>query len=324
MASKLAAAAANKQQLDQQSFSSFDRTYRSSKCNEEEGGKNSESMIMECSDQSMLKLQFGKCSSLSSMKILKICPKNNMFFCNYCFLLAFIINCIAHWTEGSTNYLIGRVESSGKTDSKSVYKCITYSEISKSSQQSSSGVPNAHHHHDQFRQVRHKTSGDFESRDNIEIFEKSVLQILVSPDEFCRSVDTILDEQFSFTFNKVFGSRYHIAPPPTVLKGHHSSASAVDKLSKRDEKQQLVNGSRMSEINRKYVITHANCKFPKWLNRKWFNFKQTKSFQLDYRLDSLVVTDEKSAVVINKYTCTHMKSKKTNHVQAIVKSLNGW
>lgn len=180
--------------------------------------------------------------------------------------------------------------------------------------------------------MRHKTPADFEStsgfsRDNIEIFEKSVLQILVSPDEFCRSVDTILDEQFSFTFNKVFGSRYHIAPPPTLLKGHHSSSS-IDKLSKRDELVLKVNGSRttggMSEINRKYVITHANCKFPKWLNRKWFNFKQTKSFQLDYRLDSLVVTDEKSAVVINKYTCTHMKSKKANHVQAIVKSLNGW
>lgn len=68
VASKLAS---TKQQIDQQSFSSFDRTYRSSKCNEEEGnGKNSESMIMECSDQSMLKLQFGKCSSLSSMTAL--------------------------------------------------------------------------------------------------------------------------------------------------------------------------------------------------------------------------------------------------------------
>ena len=67
----------------------------------------------------------------------------------------------------------------------------------------------------------------------------------------------------------------------------------------------------------------TSCKFPKWLNKNWKNLKQTKSFMLDYRLDSLLVLDEKSSVVINKYTCSKMKIKRSNYVQAVVKSLNG-
>ena len=48
------------------SSNSFDRAYRSSGKCAEDGEREKESMIMECSDQSMLKLQFGKCSSLPS------------------------------------------------------------------------------------------------------------------------------------------------------------------------------------------------------------------------------------------------------------------
>lgn len=100
-------------------------------------------------------------------------------------------------------------------------------------------------------------------------------------------------------------------------------------MSKHKRDELLANrsvriGHQNEMINRNYIITHPNCKFPKWLNRKWFNFKQSKSFQLDYRLDSLFVFDEKNSVIINKYTCAHMKSKKSNYVQAVVKSLNGW
>lgn len=63
---------------------------------------------------------------------------------------------------------------------------------------------------DQLRQTRHKGLGsDFvdlsatptnANTDNIEIVEKTNLHISIAPDEFCR--DTILDEQFSFTFSK--------------------------------------------------------------------------------------------------------------------------
>ena len=61
------------QNNQQNSNQNDDRSYRSSsyninnKCQE----KNQESMIMECSDQSMLKLQFGKCTNM---------PSNFLFF----------------------------------------------------------------------------------------------------------------------------------------------------------------------------------------------------------------------------------------------------
>lgn len=126
---------------------------------------------------------------------------------------------MAHWTEGNTNYLIGRVDpkdqpsnSNSNNNNKPAYRCIMYSEVTSSSGKSS---PVMYHQqkssgHDQFRHARHKNPDLVElsasdsgfARDNIEIFEKSVLQILVSPDEFCRSIDAIMDEQFSFTFNK--------------------------------------------------------------------------------------------------------------------------
>ena len=44
---------------------------------------------------------------------------------------------------------------------------------------------------------------------------------------------------------------------------------------------------------------------------------------LDYRLDSMLILDEKNSVVINKYTCEKMHHKRINSVQAIIKSLNG-
>jgi hypothetical protein len=109
-----------------------------------------------------------------------------------------------------------------------------------------------------------------------------------------------------------------------VSKDQFLTKQKRDGLLKSNKTDLISTNSENNLINRNYIITHPNCKFPKWLNRKWFNFKQTKSFQLDYRLDSLFVFDEKNSIIINKYTCTHMKSKKLNHVQAIVKSLNGW
>lgn len=143
-----------------------------------------------------------------------------MSVCTISSIEAFIINCIAHWSEGNTNYLIGRVESneaSSSSGSKPTYKCIMYSEMSESSSAAGASYQRATSQ-DQYRHARHKNPPqsdlvDFSSSaaaaaaspfptDNIEIFEKSTLQISVSPFEFCRSIDAIMDEQFSFTFSK--------------------------------------------------------------------------------------------------------------------------
>lgn len=181
---------------------------------------------------------------------------------------------------------------------------------------------------DQLRHIRHKYTSDFidlsDNTDNIEIFEKSNLQLYISPDEFCRNIDTILDDQFSFTFSKVYGSRYLVAPPQMLAKDNYMNKHKRDEILRFNRSINTVASRKTAPNNYNYMITHVNCKFPKWFNRKWYNFKQTKSFQLDYRLDSLFVFDEKNSVIINKYTCMHMKSKRVNHVQVVVKSLNGW
>jgi hypothetical protein len=208
-----------------------------------------------------------------------------------------------------------------------------------------SGHNHHHHrhpkHHDQFRPTRHKNdaAADFidltsgtsahgnTNENNIELYEKSNLQISISPDEFCRNIDTIMDEQLSFTFSKMYGSRYHVAPPQLTSK-HENKNKREDELLLKNKTRPSAAAAALpgnyESLNKNYIVTQASCKFPKWLNRKWFNFKQTKSFTLDYRLDSLFVYDEKNSIIINKYTCSQMKSKKANHIQAVVKSLNGW
>jgi hypothetical protein len=114
------------------------------------------------------------------------------------------------------------VESADATN-KPTYRCIVYSETTGSASGIADQQPHKKSQQDQYRQTRHKFNNldsqhsDFidlsnantmnlnNNQDNIELFEKSNLQIFVSHDEFCRNVDTILDEQFSFTFSKGIG-----------------------------------------------------------------------------------------------------------------------
>ena len=206
---------------------------------------------------------------------------------------------MAHWTEGNTNYLIGRVTSSNQ---KTSYRCLVYT----SSTESTSSIDS-----NQIRQTRDSTNPDFidlinkndNYNNNLETYQSSI-QLSVSPDEFCRNIEN--DEQTSFTFTRVLGSKYHVAPP--ALNDN------------RRFRRQLTNNS---QITHRAKTSYGACKFPKWLNKKWHNLKQTKLFTLEYKLDSFIVQDEKNSIVINKYTCSQMKIKKHNHIQAVVKSLNG-
>ncbi len=104
-----------------------------------------------------------------------------------------------------------------------------------------------------------------------------------------------------WSFSRVFGSKYHVAPP-TVSTDNRIFRQLNATTSHR---------------------SYPNCRFPRWLNKKWHNLKQSKLFTVDYRLQSLFVTDEKNAIVINKYTCAQMRSKTRHYMQAVVKSLNG-
>ena len=226
--------------------------------------------------------------------------------------LAFIVNCVAHWTEGNMNYLIGRI-SAGQSQ-KPTYKCIAYTESSSNSQSN----PNDPFSNLKNRQTRQQIIENlnpdivdlysYNANDNLLDSSKSTIQLSVSQDEFCRNIDNIIDEQFSFNFLKVHGSRNHVAPPSISNEGRRF---------KRD-----LNMSSYAILPK--PTHHHTCKFPKWLNKKWHNLKQSKLFTIDYKQDSLLVYDQKNSIIINKYTCSHMKVRKGNYVQAVVKSLNGW
>lgn len=230
---------------------------------------------------------------------------------------------MAHWTEGNTNYLIGKVSSENKSE-KPVYKCLVYTE--------STSNPNDQKHkqqeHNANRQSRHQQSysdfidltGSSSYVQNEQMPDASKIQLSISQDEFCRNIDNmIIDEQLSYSFTKVVDSKYHLAPAPYILSSKQRRV--------RQHTTTQDNHTHTS-LTRKNIYNINNrplsCKFPKWLNKKWHNLKQTKLFTLDYKLDSLLVFDEKNSIIINKFTCSHMRIKRPNHVQAVVKSLNGW
>ena len=146
---------------------------------------------------------------------------------------------------------------------------------------------------------------------------KSKIEISVSQDEFCRSIESSIDEQNSFTFTKQLDSFSNNDEPKMMRGAKNSSANrqARNKLYQKRNQNKTKNTKR----NNMYP-----CKFPKWLNKKWHNLKQTKSYKLDYKLDSLIVHDDKANVNVNKYICHQVKAKKPSHVQMIVRSLNGW
>ena len=209
---------------------------------------------------------------------------------------------MAHWTEGNTNYLIGRVTD--ESSQKPTYKCIVYNEHTNGP----ANVINGNNR--QSREQQNQDFIDLSAYNNEYSMESSKIQLSVSQDEFCRNIDNLVDDQsVSYIFTKLYGSKYNNLPSVSVSSFDlRLSRSAIN--IKSPNRHKLIN---------------TNCKFPKWLNKKWHNLKQTKLFTLDYKLDSLLVVDEKNSIVMNKYTCSHMKSvRKNSFVQAIVKSLNGW
>lgn len=127
--------------------------------------------------------------------------------------------------------------------------------------------------------------------------------MLISQDEFCRNIDNIIDDQLSFRFNKVYDFRHQI------------NINTVRKQSS------LIKDKNYKQLSSNF---NGNCKFPRWFNKKWHDLKQTKSFALNYKLDTLIINDVKKSITINKCSCWHVKSRKPNHFQAVVNSLNGW
>ena len=226
------------------------------------------------------------------------------------------------------NYLIGRV-SNDATTQKPAYKCLTYSETSKTSGESSAfraiGSDQKSRHTRRQQQFSGGEFVDFSSHSDEVPTEPSRIQLSVSQDEFCRNIDNIIDEQFSFTFNKVQDSVHAVLPPKSLR--HKFKRQINTSLSSYALITSLKNNQHHRTGHSKAASgggAFHHCKFPRWLNKKWHNLKQTKLFTIDYKLDSLLVYDQKNAININKFTCSHMRVRKSNYVQAVVKSLNGW
>ena len=115
---------------------------------------------------------------------------------------------------------------------------------------------------------------------NKRVIEQSNIQLSVSQDEFCRNIDNIIDEQYSFTFNKIQDS-LHVSP--TSLK----AAINTNNRNNRFRRQSSFNTSESYALmkntypSRGHVFKpsgsiYHTCKFPRWLNKKWHNLKQTK------------------------------------------------
>ncbi len=108
---------------------------------------------------------------------------------------AFDISCVAHWAEGNTNYLIGRTILPNQ---RRGYKCLVYTESNAGHESASVN-----------RNIRYKYDENGVNNDDfVELSKNSAnniqdsIQISISQDEFCRNIDNIIDDQYSFTFSK--------------------------------------------------------------------------------------------------------------------------
>lgn len=115
--------------------------------------------------------------------------------------IAFIVQCTAHWSEGNTNYLIGKVFSNDTQ--RTSYRCLAYTEL-PASEATLSRTAAAQRNDPNFIDLSGKKSDGYQTA-------RTTLQIHVSQDEFCRNIDNVIDEQFSFTFSKgMFLIRHNI------------------------------------------------------------------------------------------------------------------
>lgn len=106
------------------------------------------------------------------------------------------MNCFAHWSEGTTNYLVGRISSQNQKPS---YKCLVYTELNR---------PDVNKNLN--RRYNYDANG-VSSEDFVELAQMQnsnnenryeTIQVTISQDEFCRNIDNIIEDQYTLTFAK--------------------------------------------------------------------------------------------------------------------------
>ena len=131
------------------------------------------SYLIGCSDPNSIKLN--KCS-------------NNV-------LQSIDINCIGHWIEGSTTYLIGRTINN-QLNQKRSYKCLIYTQTNQQQQQQKKSLLNNNQDYIELSKNNNlipQHSLLFQQKD------EDIIQISVSQDEFCRNIDNIIDDSYTLS-----------------------------------------------------------------------------------------------------------------------------
>jgi hypothetical protein len=105
------------------------------------------------------------------------------------------MNCIAHWTEGNTNYLIGRLNTPTQAqNTASTYRCLIYTQTNQEPNRNMRRYNQRKNEH--FLELSTPSSSS-DTADSIKI------QLTVSSDEFCRNIiDNLADDQNTLTFSK--------------------------------------------------------------------------------------------------------------------------
>ncbi len=110
------------------------------------------------------------------------------------------MNCIAHWNEGNTNYLIGRLTDQASNTNN--YRCLIYTETNSESNRNN------------FRRYYNPNANDNDDNENFIDLQtqppqqqptdsNGKVQLTISQDEFCRNlIDNLIDDQYTFTFSK--------------------------------------------------------------------------------------------------------------------------
>ena len=148
----------------------------------------------------------------------------------------------------------------------------------------------------------------------------------------------MIDDQFSFTFSKGFISLLLIYSSATISLITSSlivstikflNPNLIRKTRKiiQNNTKTLQNSISLSATSTSTSTTtngNQQCKFPKWLNKRWNSIKQNKILALDHKLNTLIVYDEKKSKILEKHECIQVKSRKQSNYQVIIKSLNEW
>ena len=118
-----------------------------------------------------------------------------------------------------------------------------------------------------------------------------------------------IDDQYTYTFSK--------AELPKLIPTITNAARRVRQASR------LSKISVQSKTSSSSSTSSSTCKFSKWMIKRWSHIDQSRIFSFDHKHETLLISDRKTSAILNKVSCMQIKSKRSNHFQALVRTLSG-